>query len=188
MGHELGSGSYVLDREPDLILFAVARGGLEPVFRSGVELSSDRRFLERYRPVVIEGLDPFRSRMLMHARFEGGRVGTRREAARVEVPAFFLAGTLHQVAGLDAGGRLAARVAPGATAALPDLALGPGDWALRVDASAPVEVEVWEEARLLDRGPGAAAFALARRGAISVRVRASGGTTADVALLVFERS
>jgi arabinofuranosyltransferase len=50
LGHELGDASYVLDREPDMIVFTV---GSPPEFRVGQQLAANPDFEERYIPVTI---------------------------------------------------------------------------------------------------------------------------------------
>jgi hypothetical protein len=50
LGHELGDAAYVLDREPDMIVFTV---GSPPEFRVGQQLAANPDFEERYIPVTI---------------------------------------------------------------------------------------------------------------------------------------
>ena len=89
IGHELGDGTYVLDRQPDLVGFTEVMGAL-PRFRVGREIMRDGRFFSSFQPVRFEGDDPRRFAWLLWVRREGGRIGIRRVEHRVTVPAFFL--------------------------------------------------------------------------------------------------
>ena len=90
IGHELGDGTYVLDRCPDLVGFTEVMGVL-PRFRVGREIMHDGRFFSSFQPVQFEGDDPRQFSWLLWVRREGGRIGIQRAERRVTVPAFFLA-------------------------------------------------------------------------------------------------
>jgi arabinofuranosyltransferase len=153
IGHELGDGTYVLGRNPDLVGFTEATGAL-PRFRVGLEMVRDERFFSSFQPVMFEGEDPRRLAWLIWVRREGGRIGIRREANRVTVPAFFLAagqdlrtmlGNDPQVPRLGIGsgildratGEIGCLVRPGVSCGLADLPLAAGRW--NVAAVPPVE-------------------------------------------------
>jgi hypothetical protein len=153
IGHELGDGTYVLDRNPDLVGFTEVKGAL-PRFRVGREMIRDGRFFSSFQPVLFEGDDPRRLAWLIWVRREGGRVGIRREEHRVTVPAFFLAagpdlrtmlGNDQELPRLGIGsgvldrvtGAIGCRVRPGEPRELADLLLAPGRWT--VAAAPPVE-------------------------------------------------
>jgi hypothetical protein len=54
IGHELGNGRYVLDREPDLVFFGDPLGGTHtPVWRSGKEMIADVRWQQEYQSIFI---------------------------------------------------------------------------------------------------------------------------------------
>ncbi|HVP06263.1 MAG TPA: hypothetical protein VMS71_00370, partial [Candidatus Acidoferrum sp.] len=47
-GHEKGDGAYVLSRRPALIQFSSSIGGVQPYFRSDIELYDNPVFHEQY--------------------------------------------------------------------------------------------------------------------------------------------
>lgn len=96
-GHMRGNGSYVMDRQPDLMLFQHAPGLPLPVFVSACEFEDDPRFLERYRlflldleqPEILPGVRaPHLASIWVRA---DGRCGVQRDGeGRVVVPAYLL--------------------------------------------------------------------------------------------------
>ena len=56
IGHDKADGRYVLDREPDLILFNVDGG--PPYMEVGPQLERDPRLSRDYRSVAFRALDP----------------------------------------------------------------------------------------------------------------------------------
>lgn len=53
-GHTHGNGRYVLDREPDIVLFGPAAGLPQPNWLSGRQMEEDPRFLRDYRLALFE--------------------------------------------------------------------------------------------------------------------------------------
>lgn len=137
LGHELGNGRYVLEREPDLILFCTPAGGARPCFRSGREMVEDPRFTERYRLVTFEGHDPYLFRSQIWTRAEGGRVGMTRGSDEVSLPGYLLTASGRSVVRLDPQGRLATAVRAGLPAGYAGLPLSPGRWRGRVEHDGP---------------------------------------------------
>ncbi|HEX5052032.1 MAG TPA: hypothetical protein VFZ65_09690 [Planctomycetota bacterium] len=91
-GHLRGNGRYVMDRAPDLMLFAPPPGLPLPVFVSAAEFEDDPRFLDGYRCVLLElgerEVLPGRAEALVSplwVRIEG-RIGVQRSAQRIEIP------------------------------------------------------------------------------------------------------
>ena len=193
VGHELGNGDYVLSREPDLVLFCLPTGGLEPCFLSGVEMLRDPRFAARYRLIQLEGREPRRVRTRLWARAEGGRIGIERRESQIVVPAWFATGSPASAAHLGPDGRLRVSVAERAPAGLAALLLAPGRWrvtpigvgsAPRVSV-APTGSQAWRTRM------GSLAFELAASGdpRVDVLVSAAGsGDPFELERLHFERS
>lgn len=96
IGHELGSGSYVLARRPDLVFFCTPRGGAAPCWRSGKELEREPQFYELYAPIFLAHhaspelassevtSQPFALRM-------SPKLGVRATGESIEIPAFLWA-------------------------------------------------------------------------------------------------
>jgi len=189
IGHELGNGAYVLDREPDLILFCTPAGGIRPCFRSGAELVADPRFRKGYRLMRIEGSDPYVYRSELFVRLEGGRIGVERESGRVRIPAHLLMANPATVATPGEDGRLGIVVRPDRPAAVDDIALRAGTWRFAADASRPVRVAVRSSGggRAMSMGE-LASFTLHERTRVRVEVEVgSGEPAAFVHAVVLER-
>ena len=134
VGHELGNGSYVLGREPDLVLFCLPAGGAQPCFRSGKELVRLQGFRDDYQLTAFEGELPYTFRSLMWVRRESEKIGVQRTAGRVTVPGFLVGDTHTTVSHLDRVGRVVGDLLPGSKAAFKGLALTAGKWKLTADA------------------------------------------------------
>jgi arabinofuranosyltransferase len=194
LGHELGDGAYVLEREPDLIVFCGPTGRARPCFRSGKELFKEAIFRERYRLVTLEADQPYPVRAQVWVRAEGGRVGITREPARVSVPAYFLMATPYASARLDtAMNNLVVTVTAGRPVGLAGLALGPGRWRLTVEArgSAPrVMLRVAGSPSTLAQGASGIIFRLDPRQGASIDLQIGAGEDGapiDLFRLDFER-
>ncbi|HKQ60758.1 MAG TPA: hypothetical protein VJS92_05685 [Candidatus Polarisedimenticolaceae bacterium] len=177
-GHELGNGEYVLGREPDLVVFCGPAGGERPCYRSGKEMVADPRFRQRYRLTTLVAERPRRVVARIWARFEGGRVGVRREARRVVVPGYLFTANAASAARLDGQGRLGVAVSAQAPAGLPSLALEPGSWKLRLEGEGEIAGIAVRRARgpALARGAGdGLSFELGSAQPIDVLVGAAPG-------------
>jgi hypothetical protein len=193
LGHELGDGAYVLSRAPDLLLFCRPAGGARPCFRSGIELASDPRFPTDYRLVRLRGNEPHRFDTRIWARFEGGRIGARRSAGAIEIPAWFLSSKRTTPAELGASGRLELVLPAGERASLRRVDLPAGRYLLAaVSASAPLAIEAWASGRPREGEPVFTGelpltFALARPLRVDLVLAArSDGPAARVERLRFE--
>lgn len=143
LGHELGDGRYVLEREPDLVLMCRPTGSPYACFRSGFEMMQDPRFTQRYRLVSSENEGPRGVRTTIWARLEGGRIGVRRDDRRVVIPGALLAPDSAGVARPGPDGRLEAVVNDHSAGAYSRLALPAGRWRVLVQARGnPVAAEV----------------------------------------------
>jgi arabinofuranosyltransferase len=84
IGHELGDGRYVFDRQPDLIVFNV---GSPPFYRSGEELQRMPEFHQRYAPVALS-LPPAGDPALVYVNKDSGEagIGIARGPSSVSIP------------------------------------------------------------------------------------------------------
>lgn len=174
-GHELGDGRYVLDCEPDLILFTKPTGSRQPTFKSAREIAADPRFAERYRLAVLYGADPRPSTTRIWIRAEGGRLGITRDVDVVRVPGYFLTEG-RGVAELDVAGVLGATVTTERQALIGNLWLPDGAWRLElegeVEGARVGALRVGEPVQLGAEGEGEArVLHLAEGGPVSISVR-----------------
>ena len=146
LGHELGNGSYVLSRKPDLILFGTPAGGMRPGLRSGVEMVSDSsaHFYPTFRPVTFECDRPVPVNSIVWVRAEGGAVGIQRSTDRIRIPGYLFTANTSSRARLDEEGRLGVGVSPEGPAGYSNLSIPPGTWVARADGSGDILVRVWK--------------------------------------------
>ncbi|MEZ6037750.1 MAG: hypothetical protein R3F29_09740 [Planctomycetota bacterium] len=100
-GHTHGNGRYVLDRQPDLILFGGDTGAPLPAWYGGLQMEKDERFLRDYRVVLfetgpVEVRSGPRANLRVNTRVRlAGRLGYDVSQPVVEVPPWLL-GSYHQ--------------------------------------------------------------------------------------------
>ncbi len=86
LGHELGNGQYVLDRNPDIIIFHM---GMGPIFRSGQELKRSNIFKQNYLPtkVKIQGLN---KPITIYFNKYGPQTGISKKSDEIVIPGYLL--------------------------------------------------------------------------------------------------
>jgi len=97
-GHSRGDGAYVLDRAPDLVLFAAPIGDVAPRWPGGWQMEADPRFLRDYRcvvfrtgPVPVVGVGERDLAVTMWAKL-AGRLGVQQDGDAWVVPGWLLGG------------------------------------------------------------------------------------------------
>jgi arabinofuranosyltransferase len=189
LAHELGDGSYVLRRKPDLVIFHVPPGQANPVWRGGREMTASPEFRRLYALVRFNTRGPDDEQAIVWVRQEDGRVGIERGRDLVTVPGFLLAASSSASAEFDESGRLGALIAAGQTLALSPLALEPGTWRGTIDADgvATLIVAADLDSPAITEG-GAIRFTVSRAFArIAVAVRADPSNAVHVRSLEFTR-
>jgi arabinofuranosyltransferase len=124
IGHELGNGRYVLDREPDLVFFGDPLGGTHtPVWRSGREMVREKRWQEEYQPVFLQLVDDREGdrahpvlRPFVRIR---GTLGMAEAGEFVRIPPLLLGTGEYLPAQLTNDGNIGFELPAGSTAALP---------------------------------------------------------------------
>jgi hypothetical protein len=167
VGHELGDAAYILERNPDLIIFDV--GSPQPSWRSGDELNRRPEFHARYAPVTIRTQPSDYSAVVFINKYSD-RIGVQRAATTMTVPGFLFTGK-DAMAVLDERGALVARV------------LGAGSLSVTLDTD--------EQMRWAADVPASGLNGLALtveleqdRRALSVTLRLTGDAGADIPRLV----
>jgi hypothetical protein len=92
IGHELGNGDYVLERQPDLIIFNMPHGDKWAVFPSGRQMQQRADFFKEYSFVTFQTTRPFTVQSGIWVRRESDTIGIEREqdGSRIVVPSYLL--------------------------------------------------------------------------------------------------
>jgi arabinofuranosyltransferase len=108
LAHELGSADYLLERNPDLVIFH--QGSPQLAFRTGEELGKRPEFFERYVRITMVGHDPHTHVASVWVNETSPRLGVVRDDTRAQVPAYLLARGPSSTAELDESGKLVLRM------------------------------------------------------------------------------
>ena len=131
IGHELGDGQYVLNRQPDLVIFLLPTGNDRGYFLSGRQMQQDPRFFRDYTLVRFETPEKLVSRIWVRRYSE--RIGIRKMDNQITIPAFLFNGTDSTVAYLNAAGELVVSASRTAPARITNLTVPAGRWRVQVD-------------------------------------------------------
>ncbi len=126
IAHDRGDADYVMDREPDLIVFGIL-GNYRPPPSYRRELGPGSRLHRDYVRIRVRGRDPWPVVSSVWARREG-RAGLRQESGQIVVPGYFFGGT---VAELAPDGSVLGRLEVGSRPEPLELALPEGTWRAR---------------------------------------------------------
>jgi hypothetical protein len=135
LGHELGNGDYVFEREPDLIQFCGPALEKRPCFRSGMEMVQDPRFSKRYRRLTLKTGPPQAIRSFIWIRVDGGRLGLARDGDQIHIPGYLFAGTPGSVVTLDHQDRPGVTVTEQSPAGFHRLEIPAGRWVLNMEST-----------------------------------------------------
>jgi len=83
LAHELGNGRYVLNKNPDIIIFHI---GTTPIFRSGKELEKMPEFYRRYIPIKIKISDNYLALVYFNKYSE--KIGIQTLQSKIIIPGF----------------------------------------------------------------------------------------------------
>jgi arabinofuranosyltransferase len=170
-GHELGDAGYVLERNPDIIVFTV---GSPPEFRVGQQLAARPEFQQRYAAVVVK-TRPIEYDALIYFNKYSRKfgMGIVESASSVTVPGFLFTGN-GSIAYLNASGSLVSMVG-GETVAAVSFATD-----ARLDG-ASVEVR--------SSNPPAIHSAIQQQGnMVTVSLRSAGGHPVEIEEVVLRKS
>jgi hypothetical protein len=188
LAHELGDGSYVLRRKPDLVLFHVPPGQESPAWRGGTEMVGDPEFRKLYRLVHLDIREPSRLLATVWVRMEDGRVGIVRSADRIVVPGFLLASAGAPVAEFDEAGQLASLLPAGKSTSGMSLALPRGSWRGTLEADGPAVWSVADGTEETASSDGVVTFTMTEPSEIVVRVLAGPAAHVHVRSIAFDRA
>ena len=180
IGHELGDGQYVLNRQPDLVIFLLPTGNDRGYFLSGRQMQEDPRFFREYTLVRFETPEKIVSRIWVRRYSE--RIGIRALDNQITIPAFLLNGT-DPVAYLNTAGELVVSASRTAPARITNLAVPAGRWRIQLNGqTAQLRVRIFKSSedgtndtraeadRMLLDASTPAALDLPQGGAISIEI------------------
>lgn len=183
IGHELGDGQYVLNRQPDLVIFLLPTGNDRGYFLSGRQMQEDARFFRDYTLVRFEAFTPQRIVSRIWVRRYSERIGIRELDNQISIPAFLLNATDSTVAYLNTTSDLVVSAARTAPAGIENLEVPAGRWRVQVEGqTAPLRVRISrsrsastndagvEADRILLDTPMPAVLELPQGGALTIQV------------------
>jgi arabinofuranosyltransferase len=142
IAHELGDGQYVLNRQPDLVVFLLPTGNDRGYFLSGRQMQEDPRFFRDYTLVRFATPEKIVSRIWVRKYSE--RIGIRQLDSQITIPAFLLNESDPTVAFLNAANELVVTATRTAPAKIANLNMQPGRWHVEVEGqTAPLRVRVF---------------------------------------------
>jgi hypothetical protein len=170
IGHELGSGSYVLGRQPDIIVFCRPRGDAVPCFRAGKEMVRDPVFHERYRLVTLYAGCPDCYRSQLYLNIESPRIGIVKGQDEIHVPGYFIAGNPDSFFMLSKEGILGT-YADKRTPAVFSMTLPEGTWTFMARHSGAVpDMSIAYRGRSVTKGSGPQSIELDTKTDVTVRM------------------
>jgi hypothetical protein len=140
IGHELGDGSYVLARHPDLVLLCDHVGGDTACFVGERQLLALPEFRSAYRMVTLEGREPHLFRARIWGRLESPAIGITRSAGAVTIPGWLFASAPGAVARLDERGVIGCTVTRDAAGGLDSITMPAGRWRVEIAGSAAIRL------------------------------------------------
>lgn len=147
IGHELGDGQYVLNRQPDLVIFLLPTGNDRGYFLSGRQMQQDPRFFREYTLVRFETPEKIVSRIWVRRYSE--RIGIRALNDLITIPAFLLNGTDPTVAYLNTARELVVSASRTAPARITNLAVPAGRWRIQLNGqTAQLRVHIFESSEV----------------------------------------
>lgn len=145
IAHELGDGQYVLNRQPDLVIFLLPTGNDRGYFLSGRQMQEDPRFFRDYTLVRFEARAPQRIVSRIWVRRYSERIGIRELTGQITIPAFLLNESDPTVAFLNRNNELVVAASRAAPAKIANLNLPPGLWRVQVDGqTASLRIRVYK--------------------------------------------
>jgi hypothetical protein len=152
VAHDHADGGYVLDRRPDLIVFGLPAGSIEPTWIGGAQMSEDPRFSRSYRSAHFAAEGDVRGVAWVNI---DGRIGLAYASNRITIPAYLFAANATTPARLDRKGRLSLWLPAGTSGRFSRLRLPAGTWTATTDPEGAAVVmlartgnERWADARV----------------------------------------
>jgi hypothetical protein len=175
IGHELGDGSYVLSRKPDLIVFCgtgLLFGVAIPCSRSDSEIAGSPNFKKDYR-LLFYRAEPYE--MAIWTRIEHSRLGIIRTHDSIYIPGFMLAANSGAYGMLDSSGRMVTNLQR-VGAHLDDIELPAGIWDVYLRTDRPDRIRLETLPTSVTTSPDSGTLRIVSAGGpISFRIVGSSG-------------
>ncbi|MEP6718355.1 MAG: hypothetical protein ABJB21_04390 [bacterium] len=199
IAHELGDGQYVLNRQPDLVVFLLPTGNDRGYFLSGRQMQEDPRFFRDYTLVRFEANAPQKIVSRIWVRRYSERIGVRQLDSQITIPAFLLNESDPTVAFLNTANELVVSATRTAPAKIANLNVPPGRWHVQVDGqTASLRVRIFkflpgandargEAGRMLLDSPLPAVLQLPQGGLFTIEIRPETDGTVEIRQLQLKR-
>jgi hypothetical protein len=142
LGHELGDGNYVWQRQPDLISFCWPQGGKDACYRSGLQMQQKEDFARHYSLVRLQTPRPRQFIALLWVRKNSEKIGIRDEGHRIIIPGYLFNENSATYTYLSAGGQLVIPVSAARPAAVTLERELVGNWQAQVITSDPEQISL----------------------------------------------
>jgi arabinofuranosyltransferase len=137
IGHELGDGQYVLNRQPDLVIFLLPTGAEHGYFLSGRQMQEDPRFFREYSLTRFETQEPRKVVSQIWVKKNSPRIGISKSENQIIIPAFLLNDNRASFARLNSRNELIVPIMRDRPARLNSFELPSGTWRVEAHASDP---------------------------------------------------
>ncbi len=139
LGHELADGKYVLDHNPDLLLFSDFQSDI--FFPSDQEIAHDPRFATYYQPVRFDTDPPDAIRTILYVRRLDGPLAIQSSPGETLVPAYLATmNAANSVKLVDGKAQLV--LPPHGSAAFERIPIPAGRWRMQVQGSGAAGVKI----------------------------------------------
>lgn len=135
LGHELGDGKYILERQPDIIIFHVGR--LEAVFRSGIQMQKMKEFQDNYLPVIVFGRDPHDYSATIWINKQSDKIGIQKTPSEIIIPGFLISGKPNIITYLNESNKLVGSIHAKQPGFVMIEDVGDQNWMIEIKSSHP---------------------------------------------------
>ncbi len=136
IAHFRGNGQYMMDREPDLLVFCGPWGSVSGCFPGEVQMTETREFSQLYEAALFRISDDPKLETVMYIRRGSQKVGIRNEGGRIIIPAYLSAGDIRNAVHFDNNsGNFFLKLRPDSKPAVKAVFLEEGKYILSAESS-----------------------------------------------------
>ena len=133
IGHELGDPYYVLDQEPDLVIWCGPRGSIEPCFYAAQKMNEMPEFHNKYKLINFKGLYPKPVTSFIFVNRQSGKIGIKSTENTIEIPAYLFNENPETFTYLDQGNEFVIDIDVEQPAGITEVSIPAGEWVFTTD-------------------------------------------------------